>query len=326
MLRYLNEPLRLRWRTQEYTVPVQLIRMLLVSVGLAILWWAFAFYLLLTDAPFHVWGDQRTLFLVTNKYFFNMYVPGRGYFNAPWSLLVMAPFNIIPYPIAVLIQLIILFVTITLIIYKFSWLEITFEENRNPLLSQQGRRDHPKYIWLTLLLVLTSPIALDNALELNLEWIALIGLIVPTRYSLIFLSVKPTVAFGYVFSFRFRELFQAGVMVLLILLGSFLIWGFWIPDYITATQRIPLQSYNVTVAMVPYIGWAASIAIGAGLAIYAFLKRDGLLGILAGYFFVPYIAGYSVFVHFALLMIRWRWVGIALYAAIWLLLAMILLG
>jgi len=308
------------------TIPVQLTRMILVAVGLAVAWWAFAYYLYLNDSPFKIWVDQEFLFLRTNQFFYTIYSPGMGYFNAPWSMLILAPFNVIPVPLAILLQMIILFVTIALIIYKFSWLELTFEKTRNPLLSQQAGRARPHSMWLTLLLVLTSPIALDNAVELNLEWIAIIGLIVPVRYSLIFLTVKPTIAFGYVFSFRWRQLFQAGVAVLIVLLISFLIWDFWIPDYIESAQQVPPQSYNVTVAPVHHFGWVPSVAIGIALAAYAFLKRDGLLGVLAGFFFVPYIAGYSILVHCTLLTVRWRWVGVAFYIATWAIVGLIIAG
>jgi len=296
----LNQPFTLRWRTHSVTFKPELQQSLLLAVLLAFFWWGIAYYLRATDAPILIWDDQQVTFVRGFHWITRPYeIP--GFVNPPWALVILFPFNIFSLPFAVLAQLIVYFVLMTLVIFKF-----------------EGDR------W-SVLLTFTCAIALDSGLELNIDWIVLIGLLVPQMYSAPFLMVKPQVAPGYVLSFTRQQFIRASIVGLAVLLISFLLWGFWIPDYIASAQLYQV-SWLINLAPMALFGLPISLVMGVALALYAFRKRDPLLSILAGYFFVPYIAGYSLLLPFALIACRWRWVAFGISVAVWLQLAIILLG
>ncbi|MCU0499590.1 MAG: hypothetical protein MUF87_19750, partial [Anaerolineae bacterium] len=57
--------------------------------------------------------------------------------------------------------------------------------------------------------------------------------------------------------------------------------------------------------------------IGALIAWQAFRRQDPPLGVIAWFFFTPYIAPYSLVLLMAILAIRFRVVGVAVWIATW---------
>lgn len=273
---------------------------LIVSVGIAtavaIVYWLIA--LRLGDSgSFLVWNDQEVIFLRGVEFVRNPYdVP--AFFNPPWAMVTLLPFSAMPdFRLGVLGQLIVFGVLLTLLVYKFNG---------------SG---------LSLFAVLSSPIAFESALELNLEWIVCMGLLVPPRFSMPLVLVKPQVAPGYFLAFTPRQLLEAGGVFAVVLLLSIGVWGFWWEALFqtAANFRLALQ---INVAPMHLLSVYVSIPVGMILAIYAFRNRDATIGILAGMFFVPYFASYSLIIPLALLAVRWPYAVLIVNTAIWVILTL----
>ena len=259
------------------SLPKPLVMDVLLALGLAVLWWLVALLLLPTEAV-NVQTDQRSIFMPAGLAFLQPYSV-RGFYNPPWAAALFAPFARLPIDLSVLLQLALFFVTLTLVIHKFG-----------------GRRS-------AVLIALTSFVALDTALELNVEWMVCLGWLAPARWSAPLLVIKPQTALGYYFSVKPRELLYAVLIGSLFLLASLFIWQDWIPQLITSVRSDTwVRPFNF--APMAFITPYVSIPIGLFLAWRAFRKQDAPLGVLAWLFFMPYVALYGVLIHLAMLAIR----------------------
>lgn len=249
-----------------------------LALAFALLWWGVAMLLLPTEAV-NILTDQHDIFMPAGRAIANPYMVG-GYFNPPWAAALLAPFSWLPLSLSALAQLALYFVLLTLIIHKFG-----------------GGRS-------AVLLTLTSFIALNSATELNVEWMVCIGLLVPTRWSLPFLLIKPQTALGYVLSFRWRDWVYAVLYALIFGFFALLLWGHLIPQMIDQAAKASgmLRAFNA--APMALIGAPLSLVIGILLAGFGLRRRDPALGILAGMFFMPYLALYGMLLHLALLATR----------------------
>ena len=257
-----------------------LITSLIIAVFFAIVWWLIAVLLIQQIDSIPLWYDQKTDFTQVGKNLGNPYETPR-FVNPPWTAIFLVPFTIFPLSVSVLIQLIIYFVLLAIIIHKYGG-------------NTRG-----------VLVTVSSFIAFDNALELNIEWLVLIGLLVPPFLSSIFILMKPQVALGFWLSYSVRQwlwLIFGGIILLII---SLLTWGYWPDDMQAAilTYSIPddehFAQFNIapSVLMPQILAWI----IGLYMGIYAFMKRDPVWGIIAWLFFVPYVLFYTFLVYFALL-------------------------
>jgi hypothetical protein len=272
------------------SIPAKLRDMLLIALVLALLMWALA-AALRADNRMLIWDDLRSTFADPLEYLDNPYDEA-GYFAAPWGNIFLIPFDPLPLEASALSMIVIYFLLIAGVIYKFG-----------------GDRT-------ALLIALTSVLAVDTALEINIDWLVCIGLLVPPMWSAPFLMIKPQTAFGYVLSFSRREFVRATIVALVVLLASFLIWGFWITDVITSIQ---IWDTNVMVNLAPMVILPRIVSIGGGivLSIYAFRKRDPVLCTAAGLFFVPYIAPNSILIPFALLTARYKRFTLLISVVLW---------
>jgi hypothetical protein len=125
------------------------------------------------------------------------------------------------------------------------------------------------------------------------------ALLVPPAYSAPLLLAKPQNAIGYVLGFKWHELVRWVLVVLLLLVASFIIWGDWLSAWMQSNELSPV-AVLVNVAPQSIIGTLPALIIGIIFVIYAWRKHDGVLGIFAGIFFVPYIASYSMLLPFVL--------------------------
>lgn len=263
---------------------------LVFSQGLAIVWWAVSLWFqALNVIP--VWHDQRSTFTQLNGHLGNPYLVS-GFVNPPWTAILLAPFGWLPLPLATLVQLCLYFAILTGVIFKFG-----------------GNRR-------TTLIALTSFVALDAALELNIDWLVCLGLLVPPAFSGPFLLIKPQNALGYWLSFKRRELVRALIVVLVLLIVSLIIWGLWPLQMLDAIRTNTLgRSYNLAPsALLP---WPVAVAIGLWLAWIAFKRRDPVLSILAWLFFIPYITLYALLLPLALFAIRYPRIGLLISAVMW---------
>lgn len=298
MLSYFREASEIQWRDKSYTISATLKQMLLLATLISIVYWVIGL-LIPSDMLEVKWNDQREQYLTGIEGLIHPY-EATGFFNPPWTLLIMFPFNLVPFELAVLLQGILYHCILTIIAFKFS----------------PGNFDD-KAKRLAALAILTSPFPADLILELNNDWVPALGLIVPPVLSPIFILAKPQNAIGYFFSFEWEKLVRAVLIGSVIVVLSFFIWGFdWM---LRAYESIQSDSLGTAFSAAPIqlIGVMPSILIGTLLIAYVLYRvyskpvperlreqqqRDlTLFAVIGGLFFVPYIAGYSLAIIYALL-------------------------
>jgi hypothetical protein len=231
--------------------------------------------------------------------------------NPPWAVLFLLPLQPLSLELGVLLQLIFYFVILVGLIYKFG--------GKTPF-------------W-TLLIVVTSPLALDNAVELNIDWLVGLGLLVPPAFSAPLLLIKPQNALGYLLSFKWKDAVRWLIGLLLTILLSFALWGNWLEAWLRQTDsKLVVQAVNM--APMHWLGVVPSILMGLGLLVAAcrlplpdaashakkssWHRPDALLSILAGMCFVPYLAGYSLLLALTLIAIRYPRLALLISVAMWL--------
>ncbi len=266
-------------------------RALIAAVALAVVAWLMALWL--RDHGINVWFDQVNLFRRAVENASQPYTVG-GFVHPPWILILIAPFTLLPLELSVLVQAVCYFLLMTAIIYRFGG------------------------DFTAVLITLTSFIALDAVIEMNVDWFALIGLIVPLEISAVFLLLKPQLALGYYFGVHWRKwpvIVLVGVAVVII---SSLVWPNWIFDILDRVQTMSVERFfnlapSKLLPLSPFLSWI----IGAGLAWWAFRRQDPPLGIIAWFFFTPYIALYSLVLLLGILAIRWRLLAVAISLSMW---------
>lgn len=149
-----------------------------------------------------------------------------------------------------------------------------------------------------------------------MDWIVYIGLLVPIAYSAPFLLIKPQLALGYYFAFRPLDWIKAGVGGAITLVLSFVIWGLWPLRVLERVGGTSVEQF-FNIAPITLMPWFISVFIGTGLAIYAFRKRDPVVGILAWLFFVPYITLYSLPLMMGMVAIRLPLLALIINIAMW---------
>ncbi len=298
MLSHFREASEIRWRGKSYTISAALKQMLVLATIISIIYWIIGL-LIPSDLLPIKWGDQRDQYLTGFEGLRHPY-QAPGFFNPPWTLVIMFPFNFVPFEIAVLLQGILYHCVLTIIAFKFS--PATFDD--------KAKR-------LAALAILTSPFPADLILELNNDWVPAIGLLVPPVLSPIFILAKPQNAIGYFFSFEWKKLVRAVLVGSITVVLSFFIWGFdWMLRAYESIQRDSLGT-PFSAAPIQLIGLVPSLLIGTLLIAYVLYRVYGkpvpqqlreqqqrdltLFAVVGGMFFVPYIAGYSLALIYALL-------------------------
>ena len=257
----------------------------LIAIGLAVCWWLVGLWLLQTETTFQIWGDQRYIFLRDSADALHPY-NNVGFFNMPWTRIFLVPFTIPRFELGVFGQILLYFVLLSAVVHRFSDSSVSSTRQR-----------------ITLLIALCSPFAFDTAIEVNIDWIVVLGLLVPPAYSAPFILTKPQVALGYVASFKWATIVRWTIVFLIVFLLSFLIWGAWPIDLYARSQEYPI-GVAVNVSPMNIIGLVPSLLIAITLLLVAFVRKDAVVGIWGGIFLMPYIASYSILLPFTLLAIR----------------------
>ncbi|MCS6836932.1 MAG: hypothetical protein NZ750_13060 [Anaerolineae bacterium] len=270
-----------------------------LALGLAALWWMFALSLRQLSAPLLIWEDQQVTFTRANP--LDPYsVP--GFVNPPWTSLLLLPTSLLRaalpvggLELAVLAQWLIYAAALTLLALRERW----------PVAG--------------LLVVMTSPLALDSALELNIEWVVALGLVLLPRWPLLsplFMLSKPQVALGWLLGQQ-RGVWMSWLLGAVLLgLASVLLWGDWWVRW-QAKSDEKLVAWMVNAAPSGTIGPLLATILGLGLALWAVRRHDSLMGLLAGLCFVPYVAFYSLMIPFTLLAARWPRLGLLISLTLW---------
>lgn len=269
---------------------------ILLALGSAALWWLFALALRHLNAPLLIWDDQQTTFTRANPY--NPYsVP--GFINPPWVSLLLLPTSLMRaahgLELAVLAQW---------LIYAMGLAVLAWRE---------------RYPVAGLVIVMTSPLALDSALELNIEWVVVLGLVLLPRWPMLsplFLLSKPQVALGSLLGQSRTVLVRWLLGAALLGVASVLLWSDWWVAWQASSQQ-KLVAWAVNAAPAAVLGTLPAAALGLALAALAARRRDELIGLLAGLCFVPYVAFYSLMIPLTMLAARWpRW-GLLISLTVW---------
>lgn len=253
------------------------------------------------------WTDQTGTFLRIRDHVAAPYAL-EAFKNPPWTVALLLPFSgiaAVSTHAALLVQMFLYWLGLGLVVEKF-------HRGRGSGLS-------------SYLIALSSPVALDAALNLNLDWFVVYGLLVPPAYSAPLLLVKPQNALGYLLSFDRRTLTRWLVIALLLVIASFAIWGDWPLDWL-ATSDVRPVGVNVNFAPLTVLSPWIAVPIGAALAVLAIRRRDAVLGILAGTCLVPYIAFYSLLLQFTLIAVRWPRVALIISLALWVIVVIFSMG
>jgi hypothetical protein len=193
---------------------------------------------------------------------------GVPFFNAPWTLLALIPFAILPYRLGVAT----LFVAN---LAAFVYIGLRFTKRAIPLLA---------LLW-------SFPV-IACVLFGQIDAFILLGLFLPRPLGLIFLLAKPQLGaaialFWMVEAWReggLKKLALTFAPVALVYLISFAIFGLW-PLSLNLANLIATQ-HNTSL-------WPGSIMIGLPLLIHALRMRKENFSLLAAPFFSPYVAPQS---------------------------------
>lgn len=267
-----------------------LVRALLFSQVMALIWWLAAAWIKTYDV-IPVWYDQENIWLRSAQFTADPYQV-RGYVNPPWASVIMLPFALLPVPLAVLAQICLYFAAITGVIFR---------------LGGGGR---------ATVIALTSFIAFDNGLEPSIDWMTVVGLLLPPVLSAPFIFVKPQTALGYYAGVAPRQWLYFIGSAAAVGLVSLLVWDWWLPAMLANVERYTLSAF-ANLAPMTFLTPFVSIPIGIFLMWQTFRRRDPLLGVLAWLFFIPYIALYSLLLHFALVCVRFPRVALIVSVAMW---------
>lgn len=280
--------------------PKMLRRMILCCLCIAAIWWGVALVIRHTGI-LNVWTDQQDKFVLAATHFLDPYAGMSGFFSPPWAVIPLVPFELMPLSTAALLQAWIYFALLGRIAYGY----------------------HVK--WVGLLAAMLSPLALDAILEINIDWIAAIGLVIPAQYSLIFLAVKPQAFPAYIFTLTRQQLIRAVIVLLLMMLVSFLIWGVdWLIDLY---HEFGTRTLATSTSLSPWAWMPPLFSIGLGLVLlaYAFWKKDDVLTLLSGIFFTPYLPTYTAIIPFLFFCIRYPRAGAFISFGLWLMTLAILI-
>jgi len=217
-----------------------------------------------------------------------------GFYNPPWGLIPLIPFYLLPERLGWA-----LLATTTFFVYGF-------------VAHKMGAK------WYLIALMLLLPHTLYSGLQVNVDWLVAIGFILPPKYGLFLILLKPQLGFPlalfwFIEEFRvggIRQVFKTFLPVSVAFGLSFLIYGLYLTS---SSELIMLDGASL---------WPYSIPLGIALFIQSIKSRERNLSILAAPFLSPYIQPYSL--SFALLGLLpgqlWTMTGVAslwLYRSGW---------
>lgn len=189
-----------------------------------------------------------------------------GFFNAPWAVLPLLPIALLPESLGRAVLVVTAFLSYVFIAYRLG-----------------GKP-------LALVFFLLSPPVVQDLLNGNLDWLAMLGFVLPRPLGLFFLAVKPQIGvvvgvFWLIESWReggWKRVLQVFWPVAGALLVSFIIFGLW-PLRFQAELDL---WWNATL-------WPMSIPVGLALLTAAVRKRNQRLAMAAAPCLSPYLMFHS---------------------------------
>ena len=194
---------------------------------------------------------------------------GRVYYvHAPWTLIPLIPLAVLPEAVG---RVLLLFCSLAS--YAFVAHRLGGEK-------------------IAISAFMLSPLVMHVLLNGNMDWLAVLGFVMPPQLGLFFISIKPQVGIA-VAPFWFVEAWRAGgwrqtlttfAPFTIVLLLSFAIFGFW-----------PLETVREDIAGVYFNAslWPMSIPVGLALFVTALRNRRLEFAMAASPCLSPYVLFYS---------------------------------
>lgn len=143
--------------------------------------------------------------------------------------------------------------------------------------------------WPAILLVYTSPMFFDLSRTNNVDWIPLVGVLLPVAWGLPFLIAKPQGIGGAALVWWKRHGFSPKVLIpsVVMIMIALLIWGVKMP--LDGMRSINLSEVAWNFAPFPFF-----IPLGLYLLYKGYQSDDATIAAAASPFLVPYFAPYSL--------------------------------
>jgi len=189
-----------------------------------------------------------------------------GFFNPPWAAMALIPFAMLPEQVGRVFLIFTGLIAYAYIAYKLG-----------------GSK------WAIIAIVLSPPV-MHNMLNGNIDWLALLGLVMPPQLGLFFITMKPQIgaavaAFWLVESWRmggYRQTIKVFWPITVATIISFLFYGLW---PLRARVEVNLW-WNASL-------WPVSLPVGLVLLVTSLRKRDVSYAMGASPCFSPYILFHS---------------------------------
>ena len=189
-----------------------------------------------------------------------------GFFNAPWTVIALIPFALFPEQVGRVLLIFVGLIAYAYIAYRLG-----------------GSK------WAIVAIMLSPPV-MHNMLNGNIDWLVLLGLVMPPQVGLLFIVIKPqigvaVVIFWLVESWRiggYRQTIKVFWPVVCATILSLLLYGLW---PLRARVEVDLW-WNASL-------WPVSLPVGLALLVTSLRKRDISYAIGASPCFAPYILFHS---------------------------------
>lgn len=216
---------------------------------------------------------------------------GTQFHNPPWTLFLLLPFAILPEPFDMA-----LVTSVAILVYAY----VAVKFHATPM---------------TLTLLLTSLPVIQCIIYGQIDWLVVLGFVLPPQIGILFAVIKPQVGIGMVIYWVYSAWKSNGISAVAKLLGpalcvfgcSLLGFGFW-----------PLRWFDTnTVGGVSSL-WPHLVPVGLGLLMAALQQRNTKLAIAAAPCLSPHVWSYS-YVGILITLVDKPWILAVVSAGLWML-------
>jgi hypothetical protein len=168
--------------------------------------------------------------------------------------------------------------------------------------------------WSFILTVTSAPF-LSLLFNGNIDFLPMAAFLLPAKWGLALMLSKPQVGImaGLIWYKQARHKMIFLIPAITLLLISFTIWGWWIPDMLK--QSLASGGRSVGPWNISPFPWL--VPVGLLLLYYAWKKEDELIAVAATLCLVPYFAAYSLTAIFAMMAARSPRASIIAWAILW---------
>lgn len=245
--------------------------------------------------------DWDATFLPALRAWFSGGDPLAHIYNPPWVLVPLAPFALAPYAVGRIALFVCAFVVFALVARKF---------NARPM---------------ALLALMASPLVLDALVFGNVEWLTILGLLLPTWAAIPFLLIKPQIGIGVVAWLLWETWRKHGALRAIIVLMpticltalSFLAFGDWLTRMASYAQ---FKDSLLNLSFFPY-----TIPLGLALMVHALRTRRVEFALVASPCFFPVLSP-QVWCVALLALVGATWETCAASAGLWVIVGLARVG